>query len=46
MAYGLGGIEKMTLEEIGRSLDPPVTKERVRQLRDQAIRKLRRMAKA
>jgi DNA-directed RNA polymerase sigma subunit (sigma70/sigma32) len=31
----------MSLAEIGRALDPPVTRERVRQIETRALRKLR-----
>lgn len=39
MYFGLGGEESMTLHEIGASLN--LTQERIRQIKDRAIRKLR-----
>ncbi|MCC7261185.1 MAG: RNA polymerase sigma factor RpoD/SigA [Candidatus Latescibacteria bacterium] len=42
--YGLDGNEAQTLEQIGRLLD--LTRERVRQLREQALDKLRQPARA
>jgi len=39
--FGINGQPEMTLEEIGESLD--LTRERVRQIREKAIRKLRAM---
>ena len=42
--YGLGGQEAMSLDDIGDSLN--LSKERVRQIRDQAIGKLRRSSRS
>ena len=39
MRYGIGYRRRYTLEEIGRVLD--VTRERIRQIEDTALRKLR-----
>ncbi len=41
--YGLGGIVPMTLDEIGEELD--LTRERVRQLKEAAIRRLKQSTK-
>ena len=40
--FGLGGRERLTLEEIG--LQYGLTRERIRQVRDEALRRLRRRA--
>ena len=40
--YGLGGKPPMTLEEIGEMCD--LTRERVRQIKERAIRRLRKAA--
>ena len=40
MRFGIGGIEPMTLEQIGVVLG--VTRERVRQIESQVLKKLRR----
>lgn len=42
--YGIGGQPPMTLEEIGRTFN--LTRERVRQIREKAIRKLRDTSKS
>jgi RNA polymerase primary sigma factor len=41
--YGIGESSTMTLDEIGNTFD--LTRERVRQIREKAIRKLRKSAK-
>ena len=41
LRFGLAGEEPMSLEKVGRRLDPPVTRERVRQLEARALAKLR-----
>ena len=41
--YGIGDEPSMTLEEIGNAFD--LTRERVRQIREKAIRKLRHASK-
>lgn len=41
--YGLDGEEKMNLEDIGARLDPPRTRERVRQIEIEALRKILRV---
>lgn len=41
--YGIGASSSMTLDEIGNTFD--LTRERVRQIREKAIRKLRKSAK-
>ena len=40
MRFGIGGVEAMTLEEVGENLG--VTRERIRQLESKALAKLRR----
>ena len=40
--FGLGGVEPMTLEEVGETLN--VTRERVRQIEAKALRKMRQRA--
>jgi len=42
--YGIGQSSTMTLDEIGNTFD--LTRERVRQIREKAIRKLRKLAKS
>lgn len=42
--YGIGGQQPMTLEEIGGTFD--LTRERVRQIREKALRKLRNTSKS
>jgi RNA polymerase primary sigma factor len=42
--YGIGQSSTMTLDEIGNTFD--LTRERVRQIREKAIRKLRKSAKS
>lgn len=39
--FGLGGMEPMTLEQIGRTFDPPISRERVRQIEERAFSKIR-----
>jgi RNA polymerase primary sigma factor len=39
--FGLGGTEPMTLEQIGRSFDPPISRERVRQIEERAFSRIR-----
>ena len=39
--YGIGAEDKMTLEEIGRLPQMNVTKERVRQIEQKALKKIR-----
>ncbi len=39
--FGLGGVEPMTLEQIGRTFDPPISRERVRQIEERAFSKIR-----
>ena len=39
--FGLHGAEPMTLEQIGRSFEPPISRERVRQLEERAFAKIR-----
>jgi RNA polymerase primary sigma factor len=41
MRYGLDGNEPLTLEEVGKRLEPPVTRERVRQIEKQGLNRLR-----
>lgn len=41
MRYGLDGNEPLTLEEVGNVLEPPVTRERVRQIEKVGLNKLR-----
>jgi RNA polymerase primary sigma factor len=40
--YGLNGNKPMTLEEVGQALDPPISREHVRQLERQAFSKIRK----
>lgn len=39
--FGLNGAEAMTLECIGKSFDPPISRERVRQIEERAFQKIR-----
>jgi len=39
--FGLDGVEPMTLEKIGRSFDPGISRERVRQIEERAFGKIR-----
>ncbi len=39
--FGLNAHEPMTLEQIGRSFDPPISRERVRQIEERAFNKIR-----
>ncbi|MBI4912617.1 MAG: RNA polymerase sigma factor RpoD/SigA [Acidobacteria bacterium] len=39
--YGLNGEDPMTLEQIGRQFDPPISRERVRQIEERAFLKIR-----
>lgn len=39
--FGLSGDEPMTLEQIGRKFDPPISRERVRQLEERALARIR-----
>jgi RNA polymerase primary sigma factor len=39
--FGLGGTEPKTLEQIGRDFDPPISRERVRQIEERAFTKIR-----
>lgn len=39
--FGLNGQEPMTLEKIGQSFDPPISRERVRQIEERAFMKIR-----
>ena len=41
MHYGLEGCEPTTLEKIGRSFRPPISRERVRQIEERAFHKIR-----
>jgi len=41
MHFGLHGIEPMTLEQIGRAFEPPISRERVRQIEERAFQKIR-----
>ena len=41
LRFGLAGEEPMSLEKVGRRLDPSVTRERVRQLETRALWRLR-----
>ena len=44
MRYGLNGEHPRTLDEVGRAFD--VTRERIRQIENQCLKKLRAMADA
>lgn len=44
MFYGLNGIHALTLDEIGEKFD--LTRERVRQIKEKAIRRLRHTTKS
>jgi RNA polymerase primary sigma factor len=39
--FGLDGSDPMTLERIGQSFDPPISRERVRQIEERAFMKIR-----
>jgi len=39
--FGLDSLEPMTLERIGQSFDPPISRERVRQIEERAFMKIR-----
>jgi len=39
--FGLGGTDPMTLEQIGRTFDPPISRERVRQIEERAFSRIR-----
>ena len=39
--FGLDGTDPMTLERIGQSFDPPISRERVRQIEERAFMKIR-----
>ena len=39
--FGLEGCEPMTLEKIGQTFDPPISRERVRQIEERAFGKIR-----
>jgi RNA polymerase primary sigma factor len=39
--FGLGSEEALTLEQIGRRFDPPISRERVRQLEERALARIR-----
>ena len=39
--FGIGGEEPMTLEQIGKDFDPPISRERVRQLEERALARIR-----
>jgi RNA polymerase primary sigma factor len=41
--YGIGGVDTMTLEEVGKLFD--VTRERVRQIEAKALKKVRNRAR-
>lgn len=41
MRFGLDGNDPLTLEEVGLQLDPPLTRERVRQIEKMGVTKLR-----
>lgn len=41
MRFGLDGGEPLTLEEVGERMNPPVTRERVRQIEKEGLSKLR-----
>jgi RNA polymerase sigma factor (sigma-70 family) len=43
LRYGLGGQPRLSLSQVGKALS--VSKERVRQIQDRALEKLRGMAK-
>ena len=43
--FGLNGYETHTLEEIGKNLTKPLTRERIRQIRDIALKKLKHPGK-
>jgi RNA polymerase primary sigma factor len=44
MRYGLNGEQPRTLDEVGRAFD--VTRERIRQIENQCLKKLRALADA
>jgi RNA polymerase primary sigma factor len=39
--FGIGGEDPLTLEQIGRRFDPPISRERVRQLEERAFARIR-----
>lgn len=39
--FGLNGTDPMTLEQIGQTFDPPISRERVRQLEERAFSRIR-----
>jgi RNA polymerase primary sigma factor len=43
MRYGLDGSQPLTLEEVGKRLNPPVTRERVRQIEKEGLNQLREL---
>lgn len=42
MRYGLDGQDPLTLEDVGKKLNPPITRERVRQIEKKGLLKLRK----
>jgi RNA polymerase primary sigma factor len=44
LRFGIGGEPPRTLEEVGRMMDPPVTRERIRQIEKNALEELTRHA--
>ena len=39
--FGIGGEDPLTLEQIGKKFDPPISRERVRQLEERAFARIR-----
>ena len=39
--FGLGGEDPLTLEQIGKQFTPPISRERVRQLEERALARIR-----
>jgi RNA polymerase primary sigma factor len=39
--FGIGGEDPLTLEQIGKRFDPPISRERVRQLEERAFARIR-----